>query len=335
MTRSRDIADQQENLGGAVAPFVAGKNKIINGDFGVWQRGTSFSSSGVYTADRFLTNTDATFTLTQQTFTLGAAPVAGYEGQYFLRWAKSAGGSYLDLAQRIEDVRTFAGQTITLSFWARVSSGTASVEPYYVQDFGTGGSGAVAGALTAQTINTSWARYSFNLAVPSVTGKTIGTSSRLQISPLRILTSGAVTADIWGVQIENGPVATPFTTASGTIGGELALCQRYYQRYNFPVATGGGTNVGTAVNTTIFDTLIIPPVAFRVAPTAIDSLTLSMYYPPAGGQYNTGTFTITSFSTSNAIDIRYTHGSSVFTAGMGGFLTSSGNNGYIGLTAEL
>ena len=37
------------------------------------------------------------------------------------------------------------------------------------------------------------------------------------------------TFSIWGVQVEAGNLATPFTTASGTIQGELALCQRYYQ----------------------------------------------------------------------------------------------------------
>ena len=31
MSRARDVADIQYNLGGAVPPFVAGKNKIING----------------------------------------------------------------------------------------------------------------------------------------------------------------------------------------------------------------------------------------------------------------------------------------------------------------
>ena len=46
MTRARDVADNQENLGGGVPPFVAGKNKIINGDFGIWQRGTSFTNPG-------------------------------------------------------------------------------------------------------------------------------------------------------------------------------------------------------------------------------------------------------------------------------------------------
>ena len=147
-------------------------------------------------------------------------------------------------------------------------------------------------------------------------------------------TAVSTTKTVSKVQFNAG-TSTTWSLATPTLQSELAACQRYYQRYNFPVATGGGTNVGTAVSTTIFDTLIIPPVAFRVTPTAIDSLTLSMFYPPAGGQYNTGAFTIASFSTSNQIDIRYTHGSAVFTAGMGGFLCSSGNNGYLGLTAEL
>lgn len=147
-------------------------------------------------------------------------------------------------------------------------------------------------------------------------------------------TAVSTTKTVSKVQFNAG-TGTAWSLATPTLQTELAACQRYYQRYNFPTATGGGTNVGTSVGTTIFDTLIIPPVAFRVTPTAIDSLTLSMFYPPAGGQYNTGAFTIASFSTANQIDIRYTHGSAVFTAGIGGFLTSSANNGYLGLTAEL
>lgn len=69
----------------------AGKNKIINGDFGVWQRGTSFtnpaSSANIYTADRwvldFANANPTSASITQQTFTPGAAPVAGYEGRFF------------------------------------------------------------------------------------------------------------------------------------------------------------------------------------------------------------------------------------------------------------
>ena len=49
--------------------FAAGKNKVINGDFGIWQRGTSFSSiNGIYTADRWIGATNKTVTISQQTF---------------------------------------------------------------------------------------------------------------------------------------------------------------------------------------------------------------------------------------------------------------------------
>ena len=139
MARSRNTADTQTASGGPVSPFIAGKNKIINGDFRIWQRGTSFSNpNNVYTADRWVAGTDATCTVSQQTFTPGAAPVSGYEGVFFYRSAKSAGGTYFQANQKIEDVRAFAGQTITISFWAKADSAiTLAVQGY--QNFGSGG----------------------------------------------------------------------------------------------------------------------------------------------------------------------------------------------------
>ncbi len=150
MTRSRDVADTQDNLGGAVAPFVAGKNKIINGDFGIWQRGTSFSANG-YTADRWSCNfSGATGTVSQQTFTPGTAPVAGYEGQFFLRLATTVADDNSRIEQKIENVRTFAGQTVTVSLWAKADSArTITLNPY--QSFGSGGSADV--SITGQTIS--------------------------------------------------------------------------------------------------------------------------------------------------------------------------------------
>ena len=53
------------------AGFVAGKNKIINGDFGVWQRGTSATFSGsaaTYVGtDRWWNYAAATCTVSRQT----------------------------------------------------------------------------------------------------------------------------------------------------------------------------------------------------------------------------------------------------------------------------
>ena len=258
--------------------FTAGKNKILNGDYSTWQRGTSFSLSAgfTYNADRWGASSDATVTTSRQAFTAGTAPVSGYEAQYFIRYAKSAGGTYVSPAQRIEDVRTYANQTVTFSFWAKAST-AITLSPYYVQNFGSGGSADVGAAIGAgQAITTSWARYTFTFTVPSVSGKTIGTSSYLEIYSGRYLGSSAVDIDIWGVQLEAGSVATAFQTATGTIQGELAACQRYYVRF-----TGGDTysNIGTGIanSTTAAIIQIKPPVTMRVIPTSIEYSTLALY----------------------------------------------------------
>jgi len=208
--------------------YAAGKNKIINGDFGVWQRGTSFTltnSVDTYTADRFIDFYigTGTTTVSQQTFTPGTAPVAGYEGSYFKRAALSSGSTYYATQQKIEDVRTFAGQTVTFSFWAKATS-SIGFTVYWRQNFGSGGS-ALADTTTAITVSSSsWTRYSATISVPSISGKTIGTGSMVQF--LLAQSSGTVasnTVDFWGFQVEAGSVATAFQTATGTIQGELAL----------------------------------------------------------------------------------------------------------------
>jgi hypothetical protein len=302
MTRSRDVADTQDNLGGAVAPFVAGKNKIINGDFSNWQRGTSFSSTG-YTADRWSCNfSGATGTVSRQTFTPGTAPVAGYEGQFFLRLATTVADDNSRVEQKMEDVRTFAGQTVTVSLWAKADSArTITFEPY--QNFGSGGSADV--VVTSQTISvtTAWTRFTKTFDIPSVAGKTIGTSSFFSLE-IKHAPNATFTLDLWGVQVEAGSVATPFTTASGSIGGELALCQRYFQIL-------GGDNVfeyfaiGSSTNTTDAAGVIPLKQTMRTTPT-LTFTTASLFKVVEGVTANTCTVVQGDIVTKNTANVQFT-----------------------------
>ena len=306
--------------------FFAGKNKIINGNFANWQRGTTFSHSGTaYTADRFQGYADASQTYTRRAFTAGTAPVAGYEGQYFWRAEKIAAGSFISIIQPIEDVRTFAGQTMTVSFWAKTDTAqTLYVRPY--QNFGSGGSSTVVLSSQSITTTTSWARYSLTFSVPSISGKTIGTSSFFAIEAF-IATAGAVTWDVWGVQAENGSSMTDFQTATGTIQGELAACQRYYYRQTGAFMYGLGMNASTTVGRV----QITNPVSMRVTPTSMDYSTINLNDTAA-------TFTITS-ATLNIAGTNVQQVACTVSSGLTQYRTiqleSANSAGYVGFNAEL
>lgn len=311
------VSFDQSNFGGG--QFAAGKNKIINGDFRIWQRGTSFTTDG-YTADRFYWAKPGTGvgSLTQQTFTPGTAPVSGYEGQFFARSAITTVGSssYTQFQQRVEDVRTFAGQTVTVSFWAKLNSGTVSGS--YVrlnQNFGSGGSATVFGSSNVYAPTGSWQRFSFTISVASISGKTIGTNSMLEVDFVTPF-SATHALDLWGVQVESGSVATPFQTATGTIQGELAACQRYLP------AISGATNsiLGFAYSTTGSQIFIKLPTTARVAPTGITvNPTLTANYALVNQGFTSGTPTAIAWNAGGtdyaSINVTTTAGSPTLVAG--------------------
>jgi hypothetical protein len=301
------LAFDQANYGGG--QFSAGKNEIINGAFYFNQRNfSSTTTANTYGFDRWSFYYEGgTVTYSAQNFTPGTAPVAGYEGKSFMRLAttgQSASGNSTRAYQKIEDVRTFAGQTVTVSFWAKASSGTPFVGVNFIQDFGTGGSpsGAAEGLGSAVTISTSWARYSVTRNVASISGKTIGTTTPGSLN-LGLWTSAGsafasalpgfsalqnVDIDIWGVQVEAGSTATPFQTASATLQGELALCQRYYWRSTPSSGYGILTTGGGTYSTTQADVYVANPVQMRVTPTSMDFSTLELTIPGTSNTTVTG-----------------------------------------------
>jgi hypothetical protein len=320
--------------------FAAGKNAIINGAFNVWQRGTSISLTNgveVYTADRFAAKcnfTAGTSSVTQQTFTPGTAPVAGYEGQYFARLTCGSTSTYGLFTQKIEDVRTFAGQTITISLWAKASAAvTLSVTP--VQNFGSGGSSPVNGSTGNATLTTSWVRYSFTQTLASISGKTVGTSSFVQVYTEFANNMNSATIDIWGVQVEASNTATAFQTATGTLQGELAACQRYYYRVT-AAAIGERLGIGYAGTTTVANIAYPLPVSMRVTPTAIETTGTAADYSIAQASGNTVCSTTPAFGIANTWQILFQASvASGLTAGQAIGMRFAAANAYVGVTAEL
>jgi hypothetical protein len=274
--------------------YAAGKNKIINGDFNINQRGfSSTTTTGEYGFDRWQLNlSGATATYSAQTFTLGAAPVAGYEAKNFARLAATTGNDYLRLSQKIESVRTFAGQTMTVSFWAKGTNPTTAgnLKVNLLQFFGSGGSPSATIISADQTfvLTANWTRYSLTFSVPSISGKTLGTDNNdcleIAFGQGSNASTDSWTLDIWGVQAEAGSVATAFQTATGTLQGETALCQRYYQK-SYTQSTTPATNGASGytftpypANATNLASLgyVSFPVMMRAAPTVtVYSFTLS------------------------------------------------------------
>jgi hypothetical protein len=231
-------------------PLAGMRNAIINGNFDIWQRGTSFASpsDAAYTADRWavrFNNTGATRTLSRQSFALGQTDVPG-EPTYFMRFAQSvagSGGTFTQLDQRIESVRTFAGQQVTISFWAKAAASTTMPSVAFQQLFGTGGSPSSLNQTTAGSslaLTTTWQKFSYQVTLPSISGKTLGTDNNDALIAVFFMPLNATfTIDIAQVQVEPGPVATPFERRP--IGTELALCQRYYEAGSVSFCWNAGT----------------------------------------------------------------------------------------------
>jgi hypothetical protein len=246
-------------------------NAVINGAFEINQRGFSSSTATGYGFDRWNTFvSDGTVTASAQAFTLGSAPIAGFEAKNFYRnvvSGQSAASAASNMSQPIESVRTFAGQTVTISFYAKAASGTPKIAAEFQQQFGSGGSPSTsAGTYAGQvTLSTSWERHSLTVAVPSIAGKTLGTSHDGALALVFWFSAGtdfnartgslgiqSNTFDIWGVQVEAGSTATEFRRNANSLEGELAACQRYFERVNSPSssvavcqAVSGTVAVGT------------------------------------------------------------------------------------------
>jgi hypothetical protein len=282
------VSFDQANFGGG--QFAGAKNRVLNSNFSVWQRGTAataIATSGTFfLADRWqcvrgglaaggTVSRQATNDTTNLPFIQYCARVQRDSG--------NASTASLNIGQNFESVNAIplAGKTVVFSFYARAganyspTSSALGVQLYTgtgTDQNGLTGSytGNTAAINTSVTLTTTWQRF-------TTTATLATTATELYVNFAATPTGTASTNDyfeVTGVQLEGGTsTASPYAPNGSTQQAELAACQRYYQRF------GGQTayqTLGTAYNvsTTTGKALITLPVQMRIIPTSLDFSTL-------------------------------------------------------------
>jgi len=229
-TKARKLAD----LGNAYDDgALSNRNLIINGAMQVAQRGTSSSSGGYSTVDRYYHNlSGATSTVTREEATLGQEVDGQFE--YWLKVNTTTGNNYCGIQQRVENVRSLRQGKATLSFWVKGTNPASGKYLVQLQRLPAGSSGATLDVPLddTYTVSSTWTRKTFTFDVPAL-GTSVTENGNSQIYVTLGAQEGSDTStDAWelnitGVQLEVGDTATPFEHRS--YGDELARCQRYYQ----------------------------------------------------------------------------------------------------------
>jgi len=267
------------------------RNGIINGDFAVAQRGTSFTSTGSannndsYTLDRFyiLSDGNDVIDVTQETTTVPTNQLTA------IALDVETINKKFGIAQIIEQKNCVGliGNTVTLSFKAKVSSttkldnvkcaivawsGTAdTVTSDIISAWGVEGTNPtlIANATYENTpanlsVTTNYATYQVSAAVDTASTKNIIVFIWSDVTDTTLGDFLFIT----DVQLEKGSAASDFEILP--IDVDLARCRRYYAKivtdaaYN---AIGSGFN-GT---TTAAPAYIKYPESMRASPTVTQS----------------------------------------------------------------
>jgi hypothetical protein len=227
------------------------KNRLINGDFEIWQRGTAqaFITAGVYLADRW---TCMGFQQARHQRVSVTSPVTGMTARFAMRVSSSpnsdngSGGTRMDLSQKIENLNSYdlAGQTVTYSYWIRFSSATvtsvanstnSAFGPFnsYIQSSTANTDAATStdsiGSVNGQSViangslPTTWTKIT---QTATITASANNVALRLQFQLLGSTTNpGDVWYEVTELQLELGSAATAMDHRPYPI--ELLLCQRY------------------------------------------------------------------------------------------------------------
>lgn len=318
------------------------RNVLINGDFKVWQRGTSTAftatASTSFLADRW-SGYRGVAGSTQSRVSSG---LSGF--QYALRMQRDSGNTstnriYIGQSFETSTIATFAGKRMALSFYARAGSNfSASSSLFRVMVFsGTGTECNVVHVAptsittdldTTFTLTTSWQLFTVSYDVPSGV-----TQHGIQLDFTPVGTAGAADyVDITGVQLEQNNQPTPFEQRP--IGVELALCQRYFHKTLDNGSTNEGVSLwGSATISTQAQIFLMPPVTMRSQPTAIST---ALNIVDGQSVYAVTSTTVrTDVSSKNAVLIAFNVASGLTQFRPYYARAQDGSSGFISLSAEL
>lgn len=253
------------------------QNLIINGDFNIWQRGTTVTlnpGDRTYLADRWYVGANNvgsnTIVYSQQTITPGPTRFV-----YAARVARPNGQTVAEaraLAQEIDRdfLRLNRSYRAHVSFWCRVGanfSGTFAAQVVTpTNSVGAAEDNAFTGYTSgnlldsvAITPTTSWVKYTAAFTgLQSFTGLcaafrflhtptgTAGANDWFEVAGVQLLAFDANNLPAAGNFADAAP---PYIYAGGSHAGELALCESYYEKssdYPYPITDPGSlTTVGT------------------------------------------------------------------------------------------
>jgi len=352
---------------------LSNRNIVINGAMQVAQRGTSSTSSGLVTVDRFTSSWGGgAVTTTQESLTSGSPYNEGFRNYARLTNTTGATGAsnYRELFYKIEaqDLAnsgwnyTSSSSYVTISFWIRSSvsqdyyfflesrdgSNQIYSSPFTLSaDTWTKVTKTIPGGASVQIDNdnglgalfTFIAFYGTDFTDSGNTDETWrardGASKfTLDMTNTWANTNGA-TFDITGVQLEVGSVATPFEHRS--YGDELARCQRYYYRIRQTPGHNCAVAAGSVYTTTQVQAIVHFPVSMREAPSALEQTgTAGDYDTLSNGSLNIcDQVPVFQNATTTMGYITFNYSTSTVTAGSGAIGRLRGSTSYLAWSAEL
>ena len=327
----------------ATSAYTANRNIIINGNFNVWQRGTSFAAvaNATYAPDRFFyEKTGAMVHTITRDADVPTQAQSGLKSLYSMKVdcttvdASIAAGDFCNLVQRIEgyNFSQLEGNTGTISFWVKatktgtycVSVISGSSDRSYVSEYTVS---------VADTWEKKTATIVFNY---SGGGWNYGNGIGLQIKwALATGSNYQGVADTWNsaqdtgtsnqvnacdstsnnfflsqVQLEVSPTATPFEHK--TYGQELQACQRYYQK----LYSGQEGPMGVYVDSSYIYSYFYPLIVeMRTSPTLDQGSSSPSFEYRYSGWQTDGTFSSSNLKTM-AIRFRLSQPTAVDTYGI-------------------